>query len=384
MKELNSKLPFAGTNIFTKMSGLAFEVGAYNIAQGFPDFPCDPALIALVDKAMKDGWNQYAPMPGVLKLRERIAEKTFELYQRQYDPVLEVTVVPGATAGIYSAINALVFPGEEVIIIEPCYDSYLPSIVMAGAIPVISKMKLDIPGGYSIDWADIKSKVNAKTRMIMINTPHNPTGSILRHDDMLSLIDIVHGTDIFVLSDEVYEHIIFDGEKHASISAYPELAERGIMIASFGKTFHTTGWRTGYVLAPAQITKEIRRVYQFIAFSASTPMQHAIYEYLGNKDLYLQLNDFFQRKRDMMRGLISQSRFTMLPSKGSYFQCVSYGHITDEHDEDLAVRLTKENKVATIPVSAFYKDHTDHKILRFCFGKKDETIQKALEILCRI
>lgn len=376
-----SKLPFAGTNIFTKMSGLAFEVGAYNIAQGFPDFPCDPKLIELVNDAMIKGWNQYAPMPGVLKLRERIAEKTFELYQRQYDPVSEVTIMPGATAGIYSAINALVQPGEEVIIIEPCYDSYIPSIVMAGGIPVIYKMKFP---GYTIDWSEIKALFTRRTRMIMINTPHNPTGSILTHSDMIALQEIVRDTDILILSDEVYEHIVFDGEKHCSISSYPALAERGIMIASFGKTFHTTGWRMGYVLAPAAITLEIRRVYQFIAFSASTPMQHAIYEYLADKNTYLHLNDFFQAKRDRMRSLIAQSRFTLMPSRGSYFQCVTYEKITDEHDADLAIRLTKEHKVATIPVSAFYKDHTDNKVLRFCFGKTDHTIEKALEILCKI
>ncbi|MEP7268263.1 MAG: methionine aminotransferase [Saprospiraceae bacterium] len=381
MKIPDSKLPFAGTNIFTKMSGLAFEVGAFNIAQGFPDFLCDPRLIMLVDTAMKNGWNQYAPMPGVLKLRERIAEKTFNLYNASYDPVNEVTIMPGATAGIYAAINALVHTGEEVIILEPCYDSYIPSIIMAGAKPVIYKMKFP---DYAIDWDEVKNLITDRTRMIMINTPHNPTGSILKHNDMLALERIVKDTDIFVLSDEVYEHIIFDGEKHCSISAYPALAERGIMVASFGKTFHTTGWRLGYVLAPAEIMIEIRRVYQFIAFSASTPMQHAIAEYLLDKDTYLHLNAFFQAKRDKLRNLLKDSRFTLLPSRGSYFQCATYEKITDEHDADLAIRLTKEYKVATIPVSAFYHDHTDNKVLRFCFGKKDETFEKAAEILCKI
>ncbi len=381
MKIPDSKLPFAGTNIFTKMSGLAFQVGAFNIAQGFPDFLCDPRLIMLVDTAMKNGWNQYAPMPGVLKLRERIAEKTFNLYNASYDPVNEVTIMPGATAGIYAAINALVHTGEEVIILEPCYDSYIPSIIMAGAKPVIYKMKFP---DYAIDWDEVKNLITDRTRMIMINTPHNPTGSILKHNDMLALERIVKDTDIFVLSDEVYEHIIFDGEKHCSISAYPALAERGIMVASFGKTFHTTGWRLGYVLAPAEIMIEIRRVYQFIAFSASTPMQHAIAEYLLDKDTYLHLNAFFQTKRDKLRNLLKDSRFTLLPSRGSYFQCATYEKITDEHDADLAIRLTKEYKVATIPVSAFYHDHTDNKVLRFCFGKKDETFEKAAEILCKI
>lgn len=377
----DSKLPFAGTNIFTKMSGLAFEVGAYNIAQGFPDFPCDPVLIELVNKAMKNGWNQYAPMPGVLKLRERIAEKTNELYGRSYDPVTEITVMPGATAGIYSAINALVQPGEEVIILEPCYDSYIPSIIMAGAKPVRYQMKFP---GYKIDWSEVKALINAKTRMIMINTPHNPTGTILTDADMQSLQSILADTDIILLSDEVYEHIVFDGAKHCSISAYPALAERGIMVASFGKTFHSTGWRTGYVLAPEYLMKEIRRVYQFIAFSASTPMQHAIAEYLLDKNTYLHLNDFFQTKRDKLRSYLKDSRFTLLPSQGTYFQCATYEKITDEHDADLAIRLTKEYKVATIPLSAFYFDHTDHKVLRFCFGKKDDTFERAAEILCKI
>lgn len=376
-----SKLPLVGTNIFTRMSGLAAEVGAINIAQGFPDFPCDPRLIALVNDAMHQGFNQYAPMPGVLKLRELIAEKTFELYQRSYDPVTEITVVPGATAGIYAAIQALVHPGEEVIVLEPCYDSYIPSILLAGAVPVRYPMKFP---GYTIDWEEVKALINPKTRMIVINTPHNPTGNILTRSDMTSLQALIEDTDILVLSDEVYEHIVFDGERHQSVSAYPALADQSIMVASFGKTYHTTGWRVGYVLAPAEIMKEIRKAYQFVAFSASTPMQHALASFLIDKSAYLQLSDFFQQKRDYFRQMIQDSRFTLMPSRGSYFQCATYERITDEPDQDLAVRLTNEYKVATIPVSAFYQDGKDNGVLRFCFGKKQETLEKAAEILCRI
>lgn len=381
MRKPLSKLPLVGTNIFTKMSGLAAEVGAINIAQGFPDFACEPELIALVDEAMKRGFNQYAPMPGLLKLREQIAEKTFELYQRDYDPGTEVTVMPGATAGIYSAIQALVQPGEEVIVLEPCYDSYIPSILLAGAVPVRYKMKFP---GYTIDWEEVSRLINYRTRMIVINTPHNPTGNILTRKDMLALQSLIKDTDILILSDEVYEHIVFDGEKHQSVSAFPELAERSIMVASFGKTYHATGWRVGYVLAPADLTTEIRKVYQFIAFSASTPMQHALATFLKNKEAYLQLNLFFGKKRDRFREMIRNSRFSLLPSRGSYFQCATYERITEEGDADLAIRLTHEYKVATIPVSAFYQDHTDNRVLRFCFGKKDETLEKAAEILCKI
>lgn len=380
-QKLVSKLPLVGTNIFTRMSGLAAEVGAINIAQGFPDFPCDPRLIALVQEAMQQGFNQYAPMPGVLKLRELIAEKTLELYQRSYDPNTEITIVPGATAGIYAAIQALVHPGEEVIVLEPCYDSYIPSIILAGAKPVRYQMKFP---GYTIDWAEVNALITPQTRMIMINSPHNPTGNILTHQDMLSLQSLIEDTDIVVLSDEVYEHIVFDGERHHSVSAYPILADQSIMVASFGKTYHTTGWRVGYVLAPAELMKEIRKAYQFVAFSASTPMQHALASFLTDQSAYLELNDFFQQKRDSFRSMIQSSRFSLLPSRGSYFQCATYERITDEGDLDLALRLTNEYKVATIPVSAFYQDGKDHGVLRFCFGKKQETLEKAAEILCRI
>ncbi len=381
MQAPSSKLPLVGTNIFTKMSGLAAEVGAINIAQGFPDYPSDPALIRLVERAMQNGYNQYAPMPGLMKLREQISIKTQALYSKYYNPDTEITIVPGATAGLFSAIHALVQPGEEVIVLEPCYDSYIPSIILAGAVPIRYQMKFP---GYRIDWSEVKSLITAKTRMIMINTPHNPTGSILTREDIMSLEHIVAGTRILVLSDEVYEHIIYDGEIHQSVSAYPTLAQQSIMVASFGKTYHVTGWRVGYVLAPAELTVEIRKVYQFIAFSTSTPMQHALATFHDHKDAYLELSSFFQTKRDLFRNLIKDSRFTLLPSRGSYFQCVTYERITNEADAELAIRFTRDFKVASIPVSAFYQDGTDHHVLRFCYAKKNETLEKAAEILCKI
>ncbi len=376
-----SKLPFVGTNIFTTMSGLATEVGAINIAQGFPDFPTDPTLIRLVEKAMQEGYNQYAPMPGLMKLREQISVKTQELYGKFYRPDTEVTIMPGGTAGLFSAIHALVQPGEEVIVLEPCYDSYIPSIVLAGAIPIRYQMKFP---GYHMDWNEVKNLITTKTRMIIINTPHNPTGTILTQKDMVALEQLVVDTRILVLSDEVYEHIIYDGEQHQSVSAYPTLSNQSIMVASFGKTYHVTGWRVGYVLAPAELMKEIRKVYQFIAFSSSTPMQHALSTFHENKDAYLHLSSFFQTKRDYFRSLIKGSRFTLLPSQGSYFQCVTYERITDEADLDFAVRLTHEYKVASIPVSPFYQDGKDNHVLRFCYAKKNETLEKAAEILCKI
>ncbi|MEO5582977.1 MAG: methionine aminotransferase [Saprospiraceae bacterium] len=376
-----SKLPAVGTNIFTRMSGLAIEVGAINIAQGFPDFPTDPALIRLVNKAMEDGYNQYAPMPGLMKLREQISLKTQELYGRFYNPDTEISIMPGGTAGLYSAINALVQLGQEVIVLEPCYDSYIPSIIMAGAKPVRYQMKFP---SYSIDWNEVKSLITPRTRMIIINTPHNPTGSIMNKSDLIALENLVTGTEILVLSDEVYEHITYDGERHQSVSLFPALSNQSIMVASFGKTFHVTGWRVGYVLAPEALTKEIRKVYQFIAFSTSTPMQHALAAFHENKDAYLQLSDFFQKKRDYFRTMIRESRFTLLPARGSYFQCATYERITEEADHELAIRLTNEYKVATIPVSAFYQDHTDNHVLRFCYAKKEETLEKAAAILCKI
>ncbi|MEP7320453.1 MAG: methionine aminotransferase [Saprospiraceae bacterium] len=376
-----SKLPAVGTNIFTRMSGLAVQVGAINIAQGFPDFPTDPALIRLVNKAMEDGYNQYAPMPGLMKLREQISLKTQELYGRYYNPDTEISIMPGGTAGLYSAINALVQPGQEVIVLEPCYDSYIPSIIMAGAKPVRYQMKFP---SYSIDWNEVKGLITTNTRMIVINTPHNPTGSIMNRSDLIALENLVSGTDILVLSDEVYEHITYDGARHQSVSLFPALSNQSIMVASFGKTYHVTGWRVGYVLAPEELTREIRKVYQFIAFSTSTPMQHALAAFHENKDAYMHLSDFFQKKRDYFRSMIRDSRFTLLPSRGSYFQCATYERITDEADHELAIRLTNEYKVASIPVSAFYQDHTDHHVLRFCYAKKDETLEKAAAILCKI
>ncbi len=378
---IKSKLPKAGTSIFTVMSALANKHNAINLAQGFPDFACDPELVKLVNDAMKKGHNQYAPMPGHLPLREAIAEKTFELYSAQYNPETEITVMPGGTLAIYAAIMALVHEGDEVIVIEPCYDSYVPSIIMAGGIPVYASMKMP---GYQVDWNELKKLVNHRTRMIIINTPNNPTGQVISSNDMQKLEKLVAGTDIIILSDEVYEHIIFDGYEHQSVSRFPKLVERSVIISSFGKTFHTTGWKIGYCLAPANLMVEIRKAYQFMVFSVHTPTQYAITEYIKNKDSYLQLGAFYQKKRDCFAKLMEGSQFKLLPCSGSYFQCAVYDKISNENDKDFATRITVEAGVASIPISAFYHKGVDNKVLRFCFAKKEETLEKAAEKLSNL
>lgn len=378
---LKSKLPNTGTTIFTVMSALAQEHQAINLAQGFPDFSCNNELISLVNQYMEKGLNQYAPMPGVLKLRERIAEKTEKLYGAKYNPETEVTVVPGATHGIYATISALVAEGDEVIVLEPCYDSYVPAISLNGAKAVFYELKYP---DYKVDWEEVKRLMNFKTRMIMINTPHNPTGAVLSDQDMLQLQKILDNTDVLVLSDEVYEHIIFDGEKHQSVARFAKLAERSIIISSFGKTYHTTGWKLGYILAPENLTKEFRKVHQFMAFSANTPMQYAIADYLENENAYLELGQFYQEKRDYFQKLVRGSNFKVLPCKGSYFQLLNYAKITQERDSDFATRLTKEHKVACIPTSVFYHKKNDNNVLRFCFAKNNETLEKAAEKLMRV
>ncbi len=375
---IKSKLPKAGTTIFTIMSALANKHKAINLAQGFPDFACDSELVKLVNEAMKKGHNQYAPMPGYMPLREAIAEKNFDLYSAQYNPDTEITIMPGGTLAINATILALIHEGDEVIVIEPCYDSYVPSIIMAGGIPVYATMKTP---GYQVDWNELKKLVNQHTRMIIINSPNNPTGQVISSSDMQKLEKLVAGTDIIVLSDEVYEHIIFDGFEHQSVSRFPKLAERSVIISSFGKTFHTTGWKIGYCLAPANLMVEIRKVYQFMVFSVHTPTQYAITEYIKNKDAYLQLGAFYQKKRDHFSILMESSRFKLLPCSGSYFQCAIYDKISDEGDRDFASRITEEIGVASIPISAFYHKGVDNKVLRFCFAKKEETLEKAAEKL---
>lgn len=378
---IKSKLPKTGTTIFSVMSALATEHGAINLAQGFPDFECSPKLVELVNHYMKAGFNQYAPMPGVMKLREKIAEKTQELYSATYNPETEITVTPGGTHALYAAISAFIGEGDEVIIIEPCYDSYLPAIQVNGGRAVFAELKYPT---YKIDWDEVKKLVTYKTKMIIINTPHNPTGTTLSAQDMQRLEKIVKNSEIIVLSDEVYEHIIFDGVEHQSVARYPKLAERSIIVSSFGKTYHTTGWKMGYVLAPANLTAEFRKVHQFMCFSANTPVQYAIADFMEDKDAYLQLSNFYQEKRDYFQKLVKGSKFKLMPCLGSYFQMLDYSKITQEKDTDYAVRLTKDFKIASIPTSAFYHKNIDNHVLRFCFAKQNETLEKAAEKLHKI
>jgi methionine aminotransferase len=378
---LKSKLPKTGTTIFAVMTALANEHGAINLAQGFPDFACSPKLIDLVYHYMKQGLNQYAPMPGVMKLRERIAAKTEALYSAKYDPETEITITPGGTHALYAAISALVHEGDEVIVIEPCYDSYVPAIELNGGRPVFAELKYP---DYKVDWNELKKLVNYKTRMIIINTPHNPTGTALSAQDIMRLEKMVKNTEIVILSDEVYEHIIFDGIEHQSVARYPTLAERSIIVSSFGKTYHTTGWKMGYVLAPKNLMAEFRKVHQFMCFSANTPVQYAIADYMEDTSAYLELSAFYQEKRNLFQKLLKGSRFKIMPCDGSYFQSLHYGKITQEKDTDFAVRLTKEHKVASIPTSVFYHKKNDNNVLRFCFAKQDETLQKAAEFLHKV
>lgn len=378
---IKSKLPGVGTTIFSIMTAHANEQKAINLAQGFPDFNCNPELVKLVNAAMKKGLNQYAPMPGVLSLREKIAAKTENLYGAVYNPETEVTITPGGTHALYAAISAIVGEGDEVIVLEPCYDSYIPAIELNGGRPIFYELKYP---DFKVDWNEVKKLINFKTRMVIINTPHNPTGAVLEADDMLQLQKILDNTDVVVLSDEVYEHIIFDNVQHQSVARFPKLAERSIIVSSFGKTYHTTGWKMGYVLAPADITKEFRKVHQFIAFSANTPIQHALAEFIDQKQHYMELSAFYQEKRDYFQKLVAGSNFKILPCKGSYFQMLNYAKITQERDIDFAIRLTKEFKVASIPTSVFYKMKTDNNVLRFCFAKSNETLEKAAEKLMKV
>jgi methionine aminotransferase len=380
---LQSRLPAVGTTVFTLMSALAQEHGAVNLGQGFPDFGCDPKLLDMVDDAMRAGLNQYPPMGGVAALREAIAAKIAALYGHSYDAASEITVTAGATQGIITAILCAVHPGDEVILIEPAYDSYLPSIQLAGGVPVPVPMRLG-DGGYSVPWDAVAAAVTPRTRMIMINTPHNPTGSILRAADLDALAAIVAGSDILVLSDEVYEHMVYDGEQHASVSRHPVLAERAFVVSSFGKTYHVTGWKTGYVAAPAALMAEFRKVHQYNVFSVNTPMQHGLAGYMRDPAPYLDLPAFYQRKRDLFRAGLASTRFTLLPADGTYFQCVRYEGISDLGESEFAQWLTREIKVAAIPVSAFYSQPRESGIVRFCFAKQDETLRLALERLSKI
>ncbi len=378
---ISSKLPRAGTSIFAVMSKLAVEHNAINLSQGFPDFECPRELVSAVNSAMKAGNNQYAPMPGVMKLREMIAEKTEELYGAKYNPETEITVTAGATQAIYTAISAVIREDDEVIIFEPAYDCYEPAIELNGGKAIYLQLKAP---GYNIDWNEVKKVVNHRTRMIIINSPHNPCGSVLKVEDMKQLEKITKNTEIIILSDEVYEHIIFDGNIHESMAKYPNLANRSFIISSFGKTFHTTGWKVGYCVAPKELMVEFRKVHQFMVFCVSTPMQFGIAEFLKNKNHYQELGAFYQAKRDKFVKLLKGSRFSFVPSAGTYFQLLGYEKITNEKDTDYAIRLVKESGVASIPISVFYHKPVHDNVLRFCFAKKDETIEKAAEILRKI
>lgn len=379
----SSKLPDVGTTIFSVMSTLAAEKNAVNLGQGFPDFDCDSALIDAVNLAMRSGHNQYPPMPGVAMLREAIANKIAALYGHHYDAASEITVTAGATQGILTAILAAVHTGDEVIVIEPAYDSYVPAIRLAGGVPVFVSMELG-DSGYTIPWDAVMAAITPRTRLILLNSPHNPTGFILSDTDISALSDIVANTNILILSDEVYEHMVYDGESHASLSRYPELVARSFIISSFGKTYHVTGWKVGYVAAPAALMAEFRKVHQFNVFTVNAPMQVGLASYMKNPEPYLQLPAFYQRKRDFFRDGLAGSRFRLLPARGTYFLCVDYSAISDLPEVEFARWLTSEIGVAAIPMSAFYHEGVDAGIVRFCFAKQETTLQLALDRLNQI
>ncbi|MDB5935695.1 MAG: methionine aminotransferase [Massilia sp.] len=380
---LRTRLPAVGTTVFTRMSTLATEHGAVNLGQGFADFDCDPALPGMVSDAMRAGHNQYPMMTGVPRLREAIAAKVQALYGRSYDAALEITVTAGATQALTTAILCCVHPGDEVIVIEPAYDSYTPAIALAGGVMVPVSMEVG-DNGYSIPWDKVAAAAGPRTRMIVINSPHNPTGTVLRRADIDALTDIVRGTDILVLSDEVYEHMVYDGAVHESVCRHPELAERAFVVSSFGKTYHVTGWKIGYVAAPAALMAEFRKVHQYNVFTVNTPMQHGIASYMADPAPYLGLAAFYQHKRDLFRDGLKGSRFTLLPADGTYFQCVKYDAISSMLEAEFAEWLTRDVKVAAIPVSAFYSQGTESGIVRFCFAKKDETLRLALDRLAKL
>ena len=368
-------------SIFESMSLLAVAHKAVNLGQGFPDYPMNEELVSLVNEAMKNGFNQYVPMQGYLPLRESIAEKISFLYNANVDARTQITITPGGTYAIYTALTTVLQPGDEVIVFEPAYDSYIPNIEVNGASPVLVNLKFP---DYSIDWEEVRKKITARTRMIMLNSPHNPTGAVLRANDIEQLRSIVKNTNIIILSDEVYEHLIFDNIPHQSILRYPDLMERSFVCFSFGKVYHCTGWKLGYCVTSAGMMDEFRKVHQFNCFSCNSPTQVGLAFFLKNKDSYLSLGAFMQQKRDYFQQLMQQTKFTPLQSHGSYFQLYQYGQISDESEKDFAIRITKEYGVATIPVSAFYQSGNDNKVVRFCFSKKNETLELAVERLMKI
>jgi methionine aminotransferase len=377
------KLPGVGTTIFSTMSSLAAQQQAINLGQGFPDFDCDPELVRHVARAMASGLNQYPMMGGVTPLRMAIARKIKALYGHDYDPNVEITVTAGATQALMTAIQCAVRPGDEAIVIEPAYDSYVPAIRLAGGTPVLVQMTLE-DGRFSIPWRKVAAAVTPNTRLLIVNTPHNPTGTVLSRADLSALREIVLGTRILLLSDEVYEHMVYDGAQHESISRDPELAARAFVVSSFGKTYHVTGWKVGYCAAPAALTEQFRALHQYTVFTVNTPMQHGLAAYMADSAPYLQLPAFYQRKRDLFRAGLAQSRFELLPADGSYFQCVRYDAIADTGELDFARWLTTHGKVAAIPLSAFYQDGRETGIVRFCFAKQDSTLHMALDRLTQL
>lgn len=382
MQTIASKLPNVGTTIFTVMSRMAAEHGAINLSQGFPDFPVAPELIELISESMKKGYNQYAPMAGLPALREQLAEKIKNMGGVDINPDTEITVTAGATEALFGSIAAIIHPGDEVIVLEPAYDSYIPAIELAGGVPV--SIPLQQPD-FNINWQEVNARTNDRTRMIIINTPHNPTGTTLKAADTDALrLLLEENPNLLVLSDEVYEHIIFDGANHQSVLNDPLLQQRSIAVYSFGKTFHATGWKVGYVVAPEALSKEIRKVHQYLTFSVHTPTQVAIASYLENEAHYRNIPQFYQKKRDLFLEEIKGSGFKVIPSEGTYFQLLSYGDISDEPDQQFAERLTKTHKIASIPISVFYSEPEDNSILRFCFAKEDETLAAAGKVLRNI
>ncbi|MEY2793362.1 MAG: Methionine aminotransferase [Bacteroidota bacterium] len=381
MISFKSKQPNVGTTIFTKMSALATEEGALNLSQGFPGFDCDPFLQDLLAHYAK-GHNQYAPMAGIPELRVSIAEKTKKVYDIQLSPLTEITVVSGATEALFAAIHCCVHPGDEVILFDPSYDAYDPIVRLAGGVPIHLTLKAE--NAFRIDFEELEKTISPKTKAIVVNTPHNPTGSIWEMEDLDALARILKGTSILLVSDEVYEHIVFDGKKHASVLLHPELQKRSFVCGSFGKTYHITGWKMGYCLAPEYLTSEFRKMHQWVTFSSATPLQWALTDMLKHPNYWEDLSQFYQKKRDLFANALKSSRFKLLPSEGSFFQCVDYTSITNEFDQDLAIRLTKEIKVASIPISVFYENAPNQHILRFCFAKTDEMLLEAANRLSQL
>jgi methionine aminotransferase len=378
---IQSKLPAVGTTIFTVMSALATEHGAVNLGQGFPDFECDPQLVRSVTDAMTRGLNQYPPMPGIPALREAVSAKIESSYGHRYDPATEITVTAGATQAIITAILAVVRPGDEVIVLEPCYDSYVPNIELAGG--TVVRVPLT-PGNFRPDFDKIAAAMTPRTRVLLINSPHNPSATVWSRGDMLRLQELLAPTDVLLISDEVYEHMVFDGQAHQSASRFPGLAARAFIVSSFGKTYHVTGWKVGYVAAPLPLTAEFRKVHQFNVFTVNTPTQHGLAAYMGDPQRYLTLPAFYQRKRDLFREGLARTKFKILPSEGSFFQCVDISDVSDKSESDFCLWLTKEIGVAAIPLSAFYGDGFDQRVVRFCFAKKEETLLTALERLAKL